>query len=93
MSNISPDMYRGKKREVENYVNETNEFISTNWAMLSEGIIDKKKAQGNNLIGKIQMLIAGLDKGSCKADEYKELIAKLQDCIDKISNYWHGYGV
>jgi len=91
MASISADLYRGKEKQVEEFIKETKEFLDTNWAIMTEERIDELKEKANRLIGRMEILREGLKTEDLKW-KYQDLIAKLDDCISSVKDFWSKFG-
>ncbi len=91
MASISADLYRGKEKQVEEFIKETKEFLDTNWAIMTEERIDELKEKANRLIGRMEILREGLKTEDLKW-KYQDLIAELDDCISSVKDFWSKFG-
>lgn len=92
MASISPDMYRGKLKEGEDFLNEADAFINTNFAILRKKDIDKKVEDAKILQGKMEILKDGLIKERGKDKNYEEMINSLVQKAEELKCFWNNFG-
>ena len=85
MASVSPDMYRGKQKKVQNFIRGAQEFLQANWSVRLLEDFEEHIEAGNRLIGELEILKKSLD-GLEEIEKYKRLINAVEIAVQKIKN-------
>ena len=90
-----PNMYRNVKPELEQILNEINEWrIESDEKKIGAYKTDKAnelRDRASNMQGKLQVLLQGLDKNSVKREEYEAYLKEINMFMDVFTEGWkHG---
>lgn len=86
MASIGAEDYRIGKNMVEKFESEAEEYLNANWAVIFKDDVQKRAAEGNRILGRLDVLVEGLKDHSTKRDEWEKKRNNIQELVKRIEN-------
>ena len=84
MGSLTPEHYKISKDKAEKYINEVEKYIEKKYAVFFDEDVQKQVAEGNRIIGRIEVMIDALKNGSDKRDEWEKRKIEVETAIKDI---------
>lgn len=88
MASIGPEDYNIGKNMVNKYEAEVDEYLNANQAIIFKDDVQKRIAEGNRLLGRLDVLIECLGDYSLKREAWIARRNSVQEVVQKIEDEW-----
>lgn len=88
MASIGAEDYRIGKNLVEKFESEAEEYLNANRAVIFKDDIQRRAAEGNRILGRLDVLVEGLEDHSKKRNKWEKKRNDIQELVKRIENEW-----
>lgn len=84
MGSLTPEHYKISKDIAEKYISEVEKYIEKKHAIFFDEDVQKQVAEGNRIIGRMEVMIDALKDGSDKKDDWERRKFQVEAAIKDI---------